>query len=90
MQVSVSCQLPGEVPVDSKEVDVALYSVVGLQLQVRDVRKFPQALGFESLGPFFLRVSKQGPCFTVTEEDVSDKRLVLLELGCEAASSSTI
>ena len=44
---------------------------------------FPQVLGFESLDPFS-RVSKQGPCFTATEEDGSDKRLVELELICKA------
>ena len=33
---------------------------------------------------FFFRVSKQGPCFTVIEEDGGDKRLVELELACEA------
>ena len=42
------------------------------------------ALGFESLDPFFFRVSKQGPCFTATEEEGSDKRLVELELACKA------
>ena len=52
-------------------------------LQVGDAEKFPQALGFESLDPFF-RVSKQGPCFTAIEENGGDKRLVKLELACEA------
>ena len=37
-----------------KEVDLALHSVVGPLLQVGDAEKFPQSLGFESLGPFFL------------------------------------
>ena len=45
--------------------------------------KFPQALGFKSLDPFF-SVNKQGPCFTAIEEDGGDKRLVALELACEA------
>ena len=49
--------------------------VVGLVLQVGDTEKFPQALGFQSLDPFF-RVSKQGPCFTAVEEDGGDQRLV--------------
>ena len=47
------------------------------------MKKFPQTLGFESLDPF-LAVSKRGPCLTATEEDESDKRLVQLELACEA------
>ena len=47
-----------------KEVDLAPHPVVGLVLRVGDAKKFPQALGFESLDPF-LRVSEQGPpCFT--------------------------
>ena len=29
---------------------------------------------------FFFKVSNQGPCFTATEEDGGDKRLVELEL----------
>ena len=65
-----------------KEVDFALHSVAGLVLQVEDTKKFPQALGFESLDPFF-RVSKQDPCFTPVEEDGGDKRPVELELACE-------
>ena len=36
-----------------EEVDFAPHPVVGLVLQVGDVEKFPQALGFESLDPFF-------------------------------------
>ena len=32
----------------------------------------------------FFPVSKPGPCFTATEEDGGDKRLVELELACEA------
>ena len=60
------------------------------KFQVGDAKEFPQALGFESLGPFFFRISKQCPCFTVIEEDGGGKRHVLLELGCEAASSGII
>ena len=65
------------------EADLAPHPVVGFVFRVRDAEKFPQALGFESLDPF-LRVSKQGPCFTATEEDGCDKKLVQLELACEA------
>ena len=65
-----------------KEVDVAPHPVAGLVLQVRDTEKFPHALGFESLEPFF-KVSKQGPCFTAVEEDVGDERLVELKLACK-------
>ena len=35
-----------------KEVDLALYLVVGLVLQVGDAETFPPALGFKSLDPF--------------------------------------
>ena len=37
----------------NKEVDLASHPVVGLVLQEEDVKKFPQALSFESLDPFF-------------------------------------
>ena len=67
----------------NKEVDLSLHPIVGLVLQVGDTEKFPNTLGFESLDPFF-RVCKQGPCFTATEKDGDDKRLVELELACEA------
>ena len=66
-----------------KGVDLTPHPVVGLVLQVGDAQKFPQALGFKSLDPFF-RVSKHGPCFTAIEEDGGDKRFAELELACEA------
>ena len=66
-----------------KQVDLAPHPVVGLVLQVGDAEKFPHVLGFERLDSFY-RVSKQGPCFTAIEEDGGDKRLVELELACEA------
>ena len=47
------------------------------------MEKFSQALGFESLDPFF-RACKQGPCFTAIEEDGGEERLVQLELACKA------
>ena len=77
--------MPEEVPVlwAHKGVDLALYPVFDLVLHVGDAKKFPQALGFKGLDPF-LRASKQGPCFTVIEEDGGDKRLVELELACKA------
>ena len=45
-----------------KEIDLAPHPVVGLVLQVGDVEKFPQTLGFESLDPVFfpLFLSQQG------------------------------
>ena len=46
--------------------------------KVEDTKKFPQALGFESLDPFF-RVSKQVLCFTAIGEDGCDKRLAELK-----------
>ena len=36
-----------------KEVDLAPYPVISLVLKVGDTEKFPHALGFESLDPFF-------------------------------------
>ena len=61
-------------------VSVHLLTVAGrgsdlAVLQVGDAEKFPQAVDFESLDPFF-RVSMQGPCFTAVGEDGGDKRLV--------------
>ena len=98
-EVGVACDMPEPCTVSSldscqkrflwthKEVDLAPYPVVGLVLQVGDAGKFPQALGFKSLNPFFFfSVSKQGPCFTAIEEYEGDKRLVQLELVCEADS----
>ena len=49
-----------------KEVDLAPHPVICFLLQVEDAGKFPQALGFESLDPFFFffcRVGKQGSMF---------------------------
>ena len=57
-----------------EEVDLVPRPVVGLLLKVGDVKKFPWALGFESLDPF-LRVSQQGPCFTAIEKNGGDKSL---------------
>ena len=51
------------------EVVLDTHLVVGLVLQ--NAEKFPHALGFESLDPFFFRVSKQGTCFTVVAECVN-------------------
>ena len=66
-----------------KEDDLAPHPVVGLLLRVEDRKKFPQALGVESLDPF-LRVSKHGPCFTTIKEGGGAKRLQELDLACEA------
>ena len=73
-----SCQK--RFPWTHKEVDLALHPVVGLVLQVGDMEKFSDALGFESPDPFF-RVRKQGPCFIVTLEGGDDKVFVQLELA---------
>ena len=69
-------------------VSVHLLTVAGrgsdlAVLQVGDAEKFPQAVDFESLDPFF-RVSMQDPCFTAIEEHGGDKRLLKLEFACEA------
>ena len=78
-EAAVACDMPGPCKFPSqdscqkrfmwthKEADHAPHPVVGLVLQAGDVEKFPQTLGFESLDPFFFRVSKQGPCFTTIE-----------------------
>ena len=66
-----------------REVDLAPQAVVSLVFQVGDAEKFFKELCFQSLDPFFT-VSKQGPCFTAMEEGEGDKRLVQLELACEA------
>ena len=69
-----------------KETNLDPHPVVVLVLQVGDTEKFPQALGFKSLYPFFssffFRVNEQSPCFTAIEEDGGNKRLVELELAC--------
>ena len=72
-----------------KDVDLALQPVLDLVLQVGEAKKFSQTLSLENLDFFFLSfflflVSKQGPCFTATEEDGGDKRLAQHELSCEA------
>ena len=66
-----------------KKDNLALHPVVGFVLQVGNAEKFPRAIGFKSQDPF-LRVSKQGPCFTAIQKDGCDKRLVELELACKA------
>ena len=71
-----------------KDVDLVPLSAIGLVLQVGDADKFPRALGLESVDPFF-RVSKQGPCLAVIEEDGGDMRLKQLELACEADGSAS-
>ena len=63
-----------------EDVDLALRPVVSLVVQIEYAERFLPALGFKSLAPL-LRVSQQGPCFTATEENGGDKRLVDLELA---------
>ena len=46
-----------------KEVDLAPHPVVGLVLQEEDAEKFPQALGFKSLDPFFFFSEQAGSMF---------------------------
>ena len=70
-------------PWTHKELDLVLHGVSGPVLQAGDAERFHQALGFQSPAPFS-RVSKQGLCFTAIEEDGGSKRLVELELACEA------
>ena len=68
MHVSVSWRLSEE---------VAPHPVTGLVFQVEDAWKFPEVLCFESLVPF-LRIFKQGPCFSAIEKNGGDKRLFQL------------
>ena len=58
-------------------------SLIGHMLRVDDAETFSQALGFKAWIVLF-KVNKQCQCFTATEEDGSDKRLVEPELACEA------
>ena len=67
-----------------KEVDLALHPVVGVVLQVGNAEKFPQALGFERLDPFF-GVNKQGPCFTAMLEFIT-----LYLLACQVMVQKAI
>ena len=53
-------------------------------LQVGDAEKLPKALGFENLNPF-LRVSKQGPCFTAMKD-----RQVLFSLAIAAIAEAIL
>ena len=79
MQVSITWQLSEEISVDPQGSWSCPAPSRWSCAPIGDVEKFPQALGFESLVPFF-RVRKQGPCFTAVEEDGGDKSLVQLEL----------
>ena len=67
-----------------KGVDLAPHPVIGLVLQVGDAEKLPKALGFENLNPF-LRVSKQGPCFTAMKD-----RQVLFSLAIAAIAEAIL
>ena len=42
-----------------KDVDIAPHPVVGLVLQVENAEKFPSALCFESLDPFFFESARR-------------------------------
>ena len=64
-----------------EEVDFAPHPVVGL-VQWEIWRS--SLLHLVSKDWIFFSVSKQVPCFTAIEEDGGDRRLVQLELACEA------
>ena len=59
-------------------------------LEVGSTEKFPHALGFQRLDPFFFflffffRVGRHDPCFKAVAEEGGDKRLAQLELACKA------
>ena len=82
----MACDMPGPCKFSSldscQKMFLWIHKKVDLALQVGEMEKFPHALGFESLDPFF-RVSKQGSCFTAVEEDGGSNRFVELELASE-------
>ena len=81
MQASVSWQLPGKVTVDSQgswPCSALSRRSYALRGRCGDV----SLCTWFRMDPCF-RVSKQGPCFTVVEEDGHDRRLVELELACK-------
>ena len=67
-----------------KDVDLAPNLVVDLVLPVgARCGEVSSGTRFRKPGSFF-RVNKQGPYFTAIGEERGDKRLVELELACEA------
>ena len=80
MRVSDSPQLPEEVPVGQKEIDLAPHPVVGLVLQEGEAEKSYPALSLESLG-HFLGVRMQGSCLAVIEQDGDATRDLYKELS---------
>ena len=66
-----------------KEVDLGPHPVVGLVLKVGDAEKFLQALGFESVDPFFESASRVHVSQPQRRSEVT-KSLAELELACEA------
>ena len=66
-----------------KGVDLAPHPVVKSCAPSRRCGEVPSGIWFRKHGPF-IGVIKQGPCFTAIEDDGGDKRLVQLELVCEA------
>ena len=69
--------------VGSLSLSVSPVYLSQLPLLLKEVEKFPQALGLQALDPF-LSISKQGPCFRAIDEDRGDKRLAELELARKA------
>ena len=62
-------------------VDFAPDPVFGLALQEADAEKFPLALGFESLGPFFPSQQTRSMFHSHRNGWWGDKRLIELELA---------
>ena len=69
-----------------KEADLALHPVVGLVLHVGNAENFPRLLVSKSWIFFFFNSESASRIhvFTAIEENGGDKRLVQLELACEA------
>ena len=67
-----------------EEADLPSHPVVGLVFQVGDAEKFPSALGFESMDPFFLQSQQARSIFYSRRTRCSDKRLAEIELACKA------
>ena len=67
-----------------EEADLPSHPVVGLVFQVGDAEKFPSALGFESMDPFFLQSQQARSIFYSRRTRCSDKRLANLQRACKA------
>ena len=85
MLVSLSSELPEEVPVDPQGTWSCPATSCWSCAPSRRCREVSSGIWFQKPGSFFQSlVNQQGPCFTTVGEDGGDKRVVQLELACEA------